>query len=79
MFSYETIGMTISQFSPTVFEDISKEFKYKIKSFKMYKSELRPFPHSRSLKAIENLAIQRGIESSTKKAEAFELIRSINQ
>ena len=78
VFSYETIGMTISQFSPTVFEDISKEFKYKIKSFRMYKSELRPFPHPRSLKAIENLAIQRGIESGTKKAEAFELIRFIN-
>ena len=78
VFSYETTGMTISQFSPTVFEDISKEFKYKIKSFKMYKSELRPFPHSRSLKAIENLAIQRGVESGTKKAEAFELIRFIN-
>ena len=79
VFSYETGGMTISGFSPTVFEDISKEFKYKIKSFKMYKSELRPFPHLRSLKAIENLAIQRGIESGIKKAEAFELIRFINQ
>ena len=79
VYSYETAGMTITQFLPTVFEDISKEFKYKIKSFRMYKSELRPFPHSRSLKAIENLAIQRGIESGTKKAEAFELIRSINQ
>jgi len=79
VFSYETAGMTITQFLPTVFEDISKEFKYKIKSFRMYKSELRPFPHSRSLKAIENLAIQRGIESGTKKAEAFELIRVVNQ
>ena len=79
VFSYETTGMTITQFLPTVFEDISKEFKYKIKSFRMYKSELRPFPHSRSLKAIENLAIQRGIESGTKKAEAFELIRVVNQ
>jgi len=78
VFSYETAGMTINRFSPTVFEGISKEFKYKIKSFRMYKSELRPFPHSRSLKAIENLAIQRGIESGIKKAEAFELIRSIN-
>ena len=78
VFSYETTGMTISQFLPTVFEDISKEFKYKIKSFRMYKSELRPFPHPRSLKAIENLAIQRGVESGTKKAEAFELIRFIN-
>ena len=79
VYSYETAGMTITQFLPTVFEDISKEFKYKIKSFRMYKSELRPFPHSRSLKAIENLAIQRGIESGIKKAEAFELIRFINQ
>ena len=79
VFSYETTGMTITQFLPTVFEDISKEFKYKIKSFRMYKSELRPFPHPRSIKAIENLAIQRGIESGTKKAEAFELIRFINQ
>ena len=79
VFSYETAGMTINRFSPTVFEDISKEFKYKIKSFRMYKSELRPFPHPRSIKAIENLAIQRGIESGTKKAEAFELIRFIKQ
>ena len=79
VFSYETTGMTINQFLPTVFEDISKEFKYKIKSFRMYKSELRPFPHPRSIKAIENLAIQRGIELGTKKAEAFELIRFINQ
>ena len=78
VFSYETAGMTISRFLPTVFEEISKEFKYKIKSFRMYKSELRPFPHPRSLKAIENLAIQRGVESGTKKAEAFELIRFIN-
>ena len=79
VFSYETAGMTISGFSPTVFEDISKEFEYKIKSFRMYKSEIRAFPHPRSLKAIENLAIRRGVESGTTKAEAFELIRLINQ
>ena len=79
VFSYETDGITISRFSPNVFEDISKEFEYKIKSFRMYKSEIRAFPHPRSLKAIENLAIRRGVESGTTKAEAFELIRSINQ
>ena len=79
VFSYETTGMAINGFSPTVFEDISKEFEYKIKSFRMYKSEIRAFPHPRSLKAIENLAIRRGVESGTTKAEAFELIRSINQ
>ena len=79
VFSYETDGITISRFSPNVFEDISKEFEYKIKSFRMYKSEIRAFPHPRSLKAIENLAIRRGVESGTTKAEAFELIRFINQ
>ena len=79
VYSYETAGMTITQFLPTVFEDISKEFKYKIKSIKMYKSEIRSFPHPLSLKAIENLAIQRGIESGIKKAEGFEVIRVINQ
>ena len=77
VYSYETAGMTITQFLPTVFEDISKEFKYKIKSIKMYKSEIRSFPHPLSLKAIENLAIQRGVECSLKKAEAFQLIRYI--
>ena len=45
----------------------------------MYKSEIMKFPHPRSLMAIENLAIQRGVESGLKKAEAFQLIRSIEE
>ena len=60
-----------------VYEDISKEFSYKVKAFKMYKSEVENFPHPRSLDSIESFAIQRGVESNTKKAEAFELIRLI--
>ncbi|MBL76911.1 MAG: hypothetical protein CL763_08330 [Chloroflexi bacterium] len=60
-----------------VYEDISKEFSYKVKAFKMYKSEVENFPHPRSLASIESFAIQRGVESNTKKAEAFELIRLI--
>ena len=43
----------------------------------MYKSEVMKFPHPRSIEAIENLAIQRGVECSLKKAEAFQLIRNI--
>ena len=79
VFSYEVTGSTINGFLPTIFEDISQEFKYKIKSIKMYTSEIRSFPHPLSLKAIENLAIQRGIESGIKKAEGFEVVRVINQ
>ena len=74
---YELPGSGNQAFYPTVYENIEKEFSYKIKAFNVYKSEVMKFPHPRSLKAIENLAIQRGIESSLKKAEAFQLIRSI--
>ena len=76
---YEIQGNTKVPFVPNVFENIEKEFPYKIKGFKMYKSEIEEFPNPRSIAAIENLAIQRGIESGTKKAEAFELFRVVNQ
>ena len=36
------------------------------------------FPHPRSIKAIENLAVYRGIQSGLEKAEAFELIMHIS-
>lgn len=76
---YELPGMVREPFRPSVYENIEKEFSHKIKAFKMYKSEVMKFPHPRSLEAIENLAIQRGVESSLKKAEAFQLIRCINE
>ena len=76
---YEIQGNTKVPFAPNVFENIEKEFPYKIKGFKMYESEVEEFPNPRSITAIENLAIQRGVESGTKKAEAFELIRVVNQ
>jgi len=74
---YEIQGNTKVPFVPNVFENIEKEFSYKIKGFKMYKSEIEEFPNPRSIIAIENLAIMRGIESGFKKAEAFELIKKI--
>ena len=44
---------------------------------KFYKSELKKYPHSRSLKAIEALAKFRGISSGFKYAEGFVLVREI--
>jgi len=76
---YEIQGNTKVPFVPNVFENIEKEFSYKIKGFKMYKSEIEEFPNPRSIIAIENLAILRGIESGFKKAEAFELIKKIKK
>ena len=56
----------------------NKELGDKIKAFKHYTTEIKKFPHPRSIESIKNLAIHRGIESGLKKAEAFTLIRSIN-
>ena len=56
---------------------IDKEIKYKINAFKMYKSEIKKFPHPRSIQSIKNLSIQRGVESGLKNAEAFQIIKSI--
>tara|TARA_B110000014_G_scaffold263183_1_gene259112 strand:- start:1339 stop:1983 length:645 start_codon:yes stop_codon:yes gene_type:complete len=78
VFSYELTGKKQTNLIPNVYEDITKTFEYKIKSFKMYKSEVMKFPHPRSLKAIENLAIMRGVDSNLEKAEAFHLVHSIN-
>jgi len=76
--SYELPGLTQTPFSPNVFVDVTKQISHKIKAFKMYKSEIENFPHPRSIAAIENLSIQRGIESGLKNAESFKLIKKIS-
>ena len=64
-------------FEPNVFENIEKEYDSKIKGFKMYKSEIEKFPNARSIIAIDNLAIMRGIQVGLKKVEGFKLIQEI--
>ena len=76
--SYEISGTVKATYIPTIFEEISKELGDKIKAFKHYTTEIKKFPHPRSIESIKNLATHRGIESGLKKAEAFTLIRSIN-
>ena len=69
------IGDSKNLFNPNWFEDISSEINFKIKLMKIYKEELRKYPHSRSIKGIESLARYRGISSGYKFAEAFVLGR----
>jgi len=76
--AYEIPGVIFKPFEPNVYEDVSKEFLFKIKALKQYKSEIEKFPRHRSLDAINNLAIRRGIEAGLKKAEAFQLIRRVS-
>ena len=52
-----------------------KSGKKKLKALDAYKNELGVFPHPRSIKSIEALAIKRGSESGLEKAEAIQIIR----
>lgn len=64
-------------FTPNTYIDISEAIDKKLEAMKCYKSEIRAYPHPRSLEAIEILAKKRGLEVGLKSAEAFCLIREI--
>ena len=66
-------------FNPNWFEDISKTQEKKLKALKAYSSELRAWPHPRSIKGIKSLMQWRGSTSGFKAAEAFMLGRLINK
>lgn len=83
IFFYETLSSTewsINQkFIPNTYIDIKDSIKFKINAMKSYKSEIRTFPHPRSVKGIEVLAQKRGSEVSLKFAEAFMLYRNVSE
>lgn len=63
---------------PDIFEVLSKEeIDLKMEAMKKYKTELREYPHPRSIKGIENLAKYRGQMISQNYAEIFEIVRII--
>ena len=65
------------QFIPNWFENIDNELKTKIKALKIYKKEMRKWPHPRSSRGVKVLAEWRGATSGNKAAEAFTLGRKI--
>ncbi|MHA1284346.1 MAG: PIG-L deacetylase family protein [Promethearchaeota archaeon] len=64
-------------FKPNVFIDISDSIEKKMDALKFYKSEMREYPHSRSIKGIKLMAQDWGRKFGKKYIEAFELIRSV--
>jgi len=81
---YETLSETEwgapfveNVFIPNVYVDISETLEIKLKAMSEYKSELKKFPHPRSLEAISALAEARGVSAGVKAAEAFILVREI--
>jgi len=83
--AYETLSETHwsdntnNSFAPNYFEKLSiQNIESKKKSFLRYKSQVKNFPHPRSLKGIEVLANFRGMNIGTKYAESFEIKRDLN-
>ncbi|MCM2306538.1 MAG: PIG-L family deacetylase [Sulfuritalea sp.] len=66
-----------SSFLPNYFVDVSAVLDRKMAALNAYASELRPFPHPRSLTAVEALARWRGATAGVAAAEAFMLGRKI--
>ena len=79
IYSFEVLSSTEwnypLSFSPDVFFDISNSIESKIKAMDAYKSELRDYPHPRSLKGIELTAKNWGIKVGFEYVEAFKSVR----
>ena len=78
--AYETLSETewgLSPFVPNVFIDISDHIDSKINAMKIYGSQLKKIPHTRSIDSIKSLARFRGGTINVKYAEAFMLVRHV--
>ncbi len=64
-------------FQPNWFVDISAYLAQKHRALEAYSCEMRPWPHSRSIQAVEHLARWRGAQAGVDAAEAFYLLRNI--
>lgn len=64
-------------FLPNYFVDISTTLDKKMEALQSYLKELREFPHSRSMRAVESLARWRGAMVGVEAAESFILGRKI--
>jgi N-acetylglucosamine malate deacetylase 1 len=65
-------------FTPNWFVDISATFERKLEALQAYRSELRPWPHPRSIEAVTHLARWRGATAGIGIAEAFVLGRNLS-
>jgi len=64
-------------FVPNVFVDISEYIDKKLEAMSYYKTELREYPHPRSLEGLRLIAEERGLSVGLKAAEAFNLVREV--
>jgi N-acetylglucosamine malate deacetylase 1 len=71
------IANAVNYFMPNWFVDISETLAAKLEALEAYASEMRSFPHPRSITALEHLARWRGAIVGVTAAEAFMLGRNL--
>lgn len=83
IYSYEVMSSTEwnshcqNKFNPNKYININDFWGKKLAALNAYSQEMRTFPHSRSLQAIEALTVWRGASVGLNKAEAFQVERII--
>ena len=65
-------------FRPNFFMDVSKTMDFKLRAMQTYQGETRPYPHPRSIDALQAKARYWGSMAGFDAAEAFELIRHLS-
>jgi LmbE family N-acetylglucosaminyl deacetylase len=79
--AFETVSSTEwalgPGFRPTRFVEIADTLRRKLDALACYTTEMRPFPHARSMEAVEAQARLRGASIGVNTAEAFEVVREI--
>jgi LmbE family N-acetylglucosaminyl deacetylase len=74
--SYEVpTAFSFENLEANYFVDITRFFKKKMQVMKVYKTEVRNYPHPRSIEGLAVLAQARGFAISARYAEAFMVIR----
>lgn len=68
---------SINQFSPNIYIEIVDHIERKENAIKIYNTELRDYPHPRSLQYVEIWDKSIGLRVGIDRAEAFHLVRSV--
>ncbi|MBP9829255.1 MAG: PIG-L family deacetylase [Proteobacteria bacterium] len=68
-------GIAVENFKPNYYIDIKDFFDQKMSAIKCYVSEMRNYPHCRSVESIKSLCQHRGSQVGLDLAEAFETFR----
>jgi len=83
IFAFETLSSTEwaypRTFAPDSWVDITDTLESKLAAMSCYRSELREYPHPRSLKAIRSKAEATGTQCCLAAAEAFMTVRRVSR